>query len=199
MCFSHCQRDVKSYPFASISGMIFYMWNVLFPLSTRCYVISSRIDIRYDFYVCGMCFSHCQRKYAKGRFLLATRYETISSSTYDYYTVRPAMYIGKPDFCIIKRDPIEVLSRSDRGPKEHTHPFSQPFSVTRVTAKKEDPAAASSRQKPAAVGTSQQEQAEASRSRQKPAGAGTSQQQAAKAIRSQQKPAAAATAAAGRI
>ena len=104
---------------------IFYMWNVLFPLSTRCYVISGRIHIRYDFYVCGMCFSHCQRTYAKGRFLLATRYETIYSSTYDYYTVRPAMYIGKPDFCIIKRDPIEVLSRSDRGPKEHTHPFSQ--------------------------------------------------------------------------
>ena len=34
-CFSHCQRDVKSYPFASISGMIFF--------------------------TCGMCFSHCQR------------------------------------------------------------------------------------------------------------------------------------------
>ena len=28
---------------------------------------------------------------------------------------------SKPDFCISKRDPIEVLSRSDRGPKEpHT-------------------------------------------------------------------------------
>ena len=35
-CFSHCQRDVKSYPFASISVMVFYMWHVPFPLSTRC-------------------------------------------------------------------------------------------------------------------------------------------------------------------
>ena len=35
-CFSHCQRHVKSNPIASISSMIFYMWNVLFPLSTPC-------------------------------------------------------------------------------------------------------------------------------------------------------------------
>ena len=154
MCFSLCQRDVASYPVASKSGM--------------------------RFYVCGMCFSHCQRTYAKGRFLLATRYETISSSTCDCYTVRPAMYIGRPDFCIINagsdRGPIEVRSRSKR-----THaPFLTTSSLTRVQPKRRS----SSRQKPAAVGTSQQEQAEASRSRQKPAGAGTSQQQAAKAIRS---------------
>ena len=35
-CFSHCQRHVKSNPIASIAIMIFYMWNVLFPLSTPC-------------------------------------------------------------------------------------------------------------------------------------------------------------------
>ena len=159
------------------------MWNVLFPLSTRCYVISGRIHIRYDFYVCGMCFSHCQRTYAKGRFLLATRYETIYSSTYDYYTVRPAMYIGKPDFCIIKRDPIEVLSRSDRGPKEHMHPFSQLLASPGQQPKKkiqQQAETSSSRHKPAGAGRSQQEQAEASRSRHKPAAGSKSHQKPAK-------------------
>ena len=31
-CFSHCQRDVKSYPFASISGMIFIYVECAFPI-----------------------------------------------------------------------------------------------------------------------------------------------------------------------
>ena len=46
----------------------------------------------------------------------------IGNSTWSHIQLhlRPGMYwqASIPDFCIITRDPIEVLSRSDRGPKE---------------------------------------------------------------------------------
>ena len=88
---------------------------------------------------------------------------------------------SRPDFCITKRDPIEILSRSDRGPKE-----------ARALSPNGKP---SSKQNPTAAGRTQQQE-EASSSMQNPA-AGRKQQ--AEDAKTATAAAAAAAAAAGRM
>ena len=61
MCFSPCQRDVTSCPFASISGMFFLHVECAFPIDNAMLRHIHSHPYPACFFTCGMCFSHCQR------------------------------------------------------------------------------------------------------------------------------------------
>ena len=88
---------------------------------------------------------------------------------------------SKPDFCISKRDPIEVLSRSDRGPKEP-----RTLSPNGKPGSKQTPTAAGSKKKPAAACRTQQQAESSKQKTQKTAAAAVATAAAATGRRIQQ-------------